>query len=89
MADVVGADLQSDEAFHALAEAGCGDATVGSSGGVQHLDFDREADTFAAAVASAIRDVQSAVPSVHVVRVLSDTYMGWEADASEVPGWLQ
>lgn len=72
---VVGADVQSDDALNALAEAGCDDATVGSSGGVQHLDFDREADSYAEAVASAIHDVESAVPDAQVVRVLPDEYV--------------
>jgi hypothetical protein len=42
---VIGPDLQTDEALNALAETGCDDATVGSSGGVQHLDFDHAAQT--------------------------------------------
>jgi hypothetical protein len=72
---VVGADLQADEALNALAEAGCDDATVGSSGGVQHLDFDREAKNYLAAVVSAINDVELAVVGVRVVRVLPDEYV--------------
>lgn len=72
---VAGADVQTDEALNALAEAGCEDATVGSSGGVQHLDFDREAPGYLAAVLSAIKDVEVAVPRVRVVRVLPDEYV--------------
>ena len=71
----VGADLQTDEALNALGEAGCDDASVGSSGGVQHLDFDRAADCYLAAVASAIDDVEAAVAGVRVVRVLPDEYV--------------
>ncbi|MCY3863628.1 MAG: hypothetical protein OXG34_01090 [bacterium] len=42
---VQGRDLQTGEAVDALYDAGCDDALVGSSEGVQFLDFDREADT--------------------------------------------
>src|ERR1039457_3482898 len=72
---VAGADVQTDEALNALAEASCDDATVGSSGGVQHLDFDREASSYLAAVLSAVDDVETAVPGVRVVRVLPDEYV--------------
>ncbi len=72
---VAGADVQTDEALNALAEVGCDDATVGSSGGVQHLDFDREASSYLAAVLSAIEDVEAAVPGVRTVRVLPDEYV--------------
>ena len=72
---VAGADVQTDEALNALAEASCDDATVGSSGGVQHLDFDREAPSYLAAVLSAVDDVETAVPGVRVVRVLPDEYV--------------
>lgn len=72
---VAGTDVQTDEALNALAEAGCDDATVGSSGGVQHLDFDREASSYLAAVLSAVDDVETAVPGVRVVRVLPDEYV--------------
>src|SRR5260370_5872604 len=72
---VAGPDLQTDEALNALAEIGCDDATVGSSGGVQHMDFDREASSYLAAVISAINDVEAAVPGARVVRVLPDEYV--------------
>jgi hypothetical protein len=72
---VAGADLQTDEALNSLAEAGCDDATVGSSGGVQHLDFDREGSSYLAAVMSAISDVEAAVPGARVIRVLPDEYV--------------
>ncbi len=72
---VAGADVQTDEALNALAEVGCDDATVGSSGGMQHLDFDREASSYLAAVLSAIEDVEAAVPGVRTVRVLPDEYV--------------
>ncbi len=40
---VEGADLQSDEMFEAVFDAGCDDALVGCSNGVQFVDFDRAA----------------------------------------------
>jgi len=72
---VVGPDLQTDEALNSLAESGCDDATVGSSGGVQHMDFDREASSYLEAVLSAIKDVEAAVPGARTVRVLPDEYV--------------
>ena len=43
---VNGPDLQDDSHIDALFEAGCDDATVGNSDGVQYVDFDREASNF-------------------------------------------
>ena len=65
---VDGRDLQNDAFIDALFEAGCDDATVGRTGGIQYLDFDREAATRAEAIRSAIIDVER-VDSVHVVRI--------------------
>ena len=65
---VDGRDLQNDAFIDALFEAGCDDATVGRTGGIQYLDFDREAATRAEAIRSAITDVER-VDSVHVVRI--------------------
>ncbi len=53
-----------DAKLDALFEAGCDDATFGSINGVHYAVFDREALTFEAAVASAIRDIES-VPGLH------------------------
>jgi hypothetical protein len=63
-----GPDLQESERIDALYEAGCDDALVGRSHGVQYLDFDREAPTLEDAVLSAIMDVES-VESVEVTRI--------------------
>ncbi|WP_420619985.1 hypothetical protein [Candidatus Poriferisocius sp.] len=52
-------DLKTDEVVDALFEAGCDDALVGSSEGVQFLDFDREAGSVEEAVRSAVADVES------------------------------
>lgn len=54
-----GRDLQAGEVVDALFDAGCDDALVGSSEGVQFLDFDREAGSFGEAVLSAVADVES------------------------------
>ena len=65
---VDGPDLQDDVFIDALFEAGCDDATVGRTGGIQYLDFDRDAATRAEAIRSAVSDVER-VDGVHVVRV--------------------
>lgn len=56
---VEGRDLKTGEVVDALFEAGCDDALVGSSEGVQFLDFDREAGSVEEAVRSAVADVES------------------------------
>jgi hypothetical protein len=53
----------------ALYEADCTDALLTSSGGTQRAVFDREAPSFADAVASAITAIESAVPGARVVAV--------------------
>ena len=65
---VEGPDLQSDGLVDAIFEAGCDDALVGCSNGVQFVDFEREAMTAAEAVRSAVAAVES-IPGVSVVRV--------------------
>jgi hypothetical protein len=66
---IEGADILSPDAVDALYEAGCDDATFGSSGGVQTGEFDRQATDFATAVGSAIDAVETAVPGARVVAV--------------------
>lgn len=56
---VEGRDLQTGKVVDALFDAGCDDALVGSSEGVQFLDFAREAGSFGEAVLSAVADVES------------------------------
>ena len=65
---VDGPDLQDDAFIDALFEAGCDDATVGRTDGIQYLDFDREAATRADAIQSAVTEVEC-VDGVHVVRI--------------------
>jgi hypothetical protein len=69
---VEGPDLQNDEVADALFEAGLDDATIGRVGSTQYLDFDREAESFAAAVLSAVTDVESTLPNVRVVHLEPD-----------------
>ena len=65
---VEGPDLQSAEMFDAVVEAGCDDALVGCSNGVQFVDFEREAPSAGEAVRSAVANLES-LPGVSVVRV--------------------
>jgi len=67
-----GADVLDDESLNALYEAGCDDALFGARDGAQYGAFDREARSFSEALASAIRDVTSAVKGVRVVRIEPD-----------------
>jgi hypothetical protein len=69
---VRGADILAEEHADALFEAGCGDALFGERDGVQYADFDREADSFAHAVGSAIHAIEDTVPGAKVVRVEPD-----------------
>ncbi|MGH2367187.1 MAG: helix-turn-helix transcriptional regulator [Chloroflexota bacterium] len=55
--------------LNALFDAGCDDATFGQRDSLYYADFDRQAPSFAEAVGSAIRNVEAAVPGLHVVRV--------------------
>ncbi|SRR6266536_4343783 len=72
---VEGADLRTDQAQDALFEAGCDDSTIGVTAGVQHLHFDREADSLAEALVTAITAVEQAVVGVRIVRVAPDEYV--------------
>jgi hypothetical protein len=66
---IEGRDILDEVSQEALYEAGCSDATFGVSNGVQTGEFDREAADFAEAVASAIKQVETAVPGAKVVDV--------------------
>ena len=65
---VDGPDLQAPIMIDSLFEAGCDDATVGCSDGVQYVDFDREADVLDEAILSAVDDLEK-LQGVHVVRI--------------------
>lgn len=68
---VEGVDLTGVDSRHPddLYEAGCDDTALTSEGGLQRAIFDREAGSFAAAVASAIAAVEGAVPGSRVLTV--------------------
>ena len=53
-------------------EAGCDDATFGQVDGVAFADFARDAPSAQTAILSAIDQVESAVPTVRVIRVEPD-----------------
>jgi hypothetical protein len=67
-----GADVLDDRQFDALHEAGCDDALFGVRDGARYGAFDREANSFSEALASAIQDVTAAVPGLRVVRIEPD-----------------
>jgi hypothetical protein len=66
-----GVDLTSPDSPGAdvLSEAGCDDALLTSSAGVQRAVFGREAASFAAAVAGAITAIESSIPGARVMAV--------------------
>ena len=65
---VEGADLQDESVIDRLFEAGCDDALVGSTDGVQFIEFDRDAASLDVAILSAVADVER-VSGVRVVRL--------------------
>jgi DNA-binding GntR family transcriptional regulator len=65
---VEGPDLQSDAAGERLAHAGCEDALVGYTDGVQYLEFRREAPDPETAILSAIADAER-VSGIEVIRL--------------------
>jgi len=67
---VDGPNLQDGAFIDALFEAGCDDATVGRTDGIQYLDFDREAATRAESIGTAVTDVER-VDGVQVIRIAS------------------
>jgi hypothetical protein len=67
-----GTDVLDDARLDALFEGGCDDALFGTRDGAQYGAFDREAGSVSEALASAIRDVTSAVTGLQVVRVEPD-----------------
>lgn len=69
---IEGPDLQDESNVDALFEAGFDDATIGRVGSIQYLDFDRDAESFADAVLSAVEGLESAVPDARVVQLEPD-----------------
>jgi len=68
---VDGIDLSNADssAADALYEAGCDDAVLVTHDGEQQILFDRDANSFATAVATAISAVETAVRGARVLRV--------------------
>ena len=65
---VDGPDIQSGATIDDLYEAGCDDALIGLTDGIQYIDFDREAAGFAEAVLSAVADIER-VDGIRVLRI--------------------
>jgi len=65
--DLTGEDNSRDA--DALYGAGCDDALLTSESGIQRAVFDREAPTFALAVASAINAIETSISGARVVAV--------------------
>lgn len=55
-----GLDDISDELANRLFEAGCDDTLLRCCDGVVYLEFDRDAESLAAAIGSAVRDISAA-----------------------------
>ena len=71
---VLSGDLDEEAVLDALFENGCDDATFGMIDGVGYADFFREAEAFAEALRSAIRDVET-VDGLRVLRVEPDDFV--------------
>ena len=69
----------TDSVTDALYEAGCDDATVGSSCGAARVSFSREAATLQEAIQSAVRDVQQAGCEIARVEIERDELIAWPA----------
>ena len=66
---VEGHDVSNQGIHDALYDAGCTDALIGQTNGVQYLDFDRQAPSLEEAVASAVTDIEQ-VSGMRVVRFI-------------------
>lgn len=69
----------TDSLANALYDAGCDDATVGSSSGVARVSFSREAATLQDAIQSAVRDVRQAGCEIARVEIERDELVAWPA----------
>ena len=65
---VEGPELQSQRLIDSVFEAGCDDALIGRSDGIQYADFDRDADTFEDAILGVIAEPRS-IEGVRVARL--------------------
>ena len=82
---VDGPDLQEEALIEALFEAGCDDALVGRSEGIQYLEFDREAADLDDAILSAAANVEK-VPGVKIARV-ADAGLVKQGRGSRTGAW--
>ena len=69
----------TDSLANALYDAGCDDATVGSSSGVARVSFSREAPTLQDSIQSAVRDVRQAGCEIARVEIECDELVAWPA----------
>lgn len=69
----------TDSLASALYEAGCDDATVGSSCGVARVSLSREAATLQDAIQSAVRDVRQAGCEIARVEIEGEELLAWPA----------
>ena len=67
-----GSDVLEPKNLDAWFEAGCDDATFGEVDGIGYADFSREGPDAPGAIMSAIEQVESAVPTIQVIRVEPD-----------------
>lgn len=81
---VEGPDLQSDELVEAVFEAGCDDALIGVSDGIQYADFDREASSLEEAILTALADIEKVRGAV--VARIADAGLVSMADVAERTG---
>lgn len=85
MVTIDGLDVEDDEAAEALIHAGCDDASIGSIDDTCFMDFDREAPCLTAAIASAIRQIES-VPGLRVDALVNDSALVSMADIARRTG---
>ena len=69
----------TDSLANTLYDAGCDDATAGSSCGVARVSFSREAATLQDAIQSAVRDVRQAGCEIERVEIEHDELVAWPA----------
>src|SRR4051812_45203237 len=75
-----GPDVTSETVLDDLYEAGCDDAVFGARDAQQYGEFDREGTSLAAAITSAIRDVES-VAGLRVIHVEPEEFVSATAIA--------
>ena len=69
---LAGLSEMTEAMANALYESGCDDGSPGSSSGLAHVAFDRQADSLEEAIRSAVSDVRKAGLSVERVQIDDD-----------------